>query len=108
MIRSADVSETKGADEVDKWRAKHEAEERAKHALSQSGEFGNPGYQRQEYNHERHGPGAQNFNNGYGGGLNNGFNGERREGPGGYQQGGFGGQGFGGPDQGYNGGGGRW
>lgn len=97
MIRSADVSETKGADEVDKWRAKHEAEERAKHALSQSGEFGNPGYQRQEYNHERHGPDAQN--GGFGGpgfGNGNGYGGQ-----------GYGGQGFG-QDQGYNGGGGRW
>ncbi|KAJ9113054.1 hypothetical protein QFC22_006150 [Naganishia vaughanmartiniae] len=41
--------ETKGLNEVDALRARHNAQENAKHALAQSGEFGDVGYQKRSF-----------------------------------------------------------
>lgn len=38
------LAETRGLSEVDKERAKYEAQQRAKNALAQSGQFGQQGY----------------------------------------------------------------
>jgi hypothetical protein len=54
--------ETKGLDGVDRMRAKHEAEERAKNALAQSGQFGSQDYQRRDFDQGGYGGGG-----GYGG-----------------------------------------
>ncbi|GHJ88348.1 hypothetical protein NliqN6_4750 [Naganishia liquefaciens] len=50
--------ETKGLTEVDRYRARHQAEENAKRALSQSGQFGDQQYQSRGFEESQYGGGG--------------------------------------------------
>ncbi|KAI5450043.1 hypothetical protein NCC49_003805 [Naganishia albida] len=63
--------ETKGLTEVDQLRARHQAEENAKRALAQSGQFGGAQYEQRSFEQSQYGGG--------GGGHDNSYGGERRE-----------------------------
>ncbi|KAJ9109913.1 hypothetical protein QFC19_001893 [Naganishia cerealis] len=89
--------ETKGLSAVDRMKAKHQAEENAKRALAQSGQFGDSRYEPQGFEQSRYGGGGGGYGGG-GGSGNQGYGGGRQEEYGRGGQGGFGGGNQGGFD----------